>query len=65
MQVIGIDTDIPQINQASFFTSHEALLLGYEEALTRQDSTTGLWYDCSGHEIERNHSHRTIRHPGV
>ncbi|MDA8165986.1 MAG: 3-deoxy-7-phosphoheptulonate synthase class II [Desulfobacteraceae bacterium] len=51
MRVIGIDTDIPQLNQASFYTSHEALLLGYEEALTRQDSTTGQWYDCSAHMI--------------
>jgi len=51
MRVIGIDTDIPQINQAAFFTSHEALLLGYEEALTRQDSTTGDWYDCSAHML--------------
>lgn len=49
MQVVGIDTDIPQIKQAMFFTSHEALLLGYEQALTRQDSTTGDWYDCSAH----------------
>lgn len=51
MKVIGIETDHPLINQASFFTSHEALLLGYEEALTRQDSTTGLWYDCSAHML--------------
>jgi 3-deoxy-7-phosphoheptulonate synthase len=51
MQVVGIDTDTPQFNQAEFFTSHEALLLGYEEALTRQDSTTGDWYDCSGHML--------------
>ena len=51
MEVIGIATDIPQLNQATFFTSHEALLLGYEEALTRQDSTTGDWYDCSGHML--------------
>ncbi len=51
MEVIGIDTDIPQLNQATFYTSHEALLLGYEEALTRQDSTTGDWYDCSGHML--------------
>jgi 3-deoxy-7-phosphoheptulonate synthase len=51
MQVIGFDVDHPIINQASFFTSHEALLLGYEEALTRQDSTTGLWYDCSAHML--------------
>jgi len=51
MEVIGIDTNTPQLNQATFFTSHEALLLGYEEALTRQDSTTGDWYDCSGHML--------------
>jgi len=51
MRVVGIDTDIPQLNQATFFTSHEALLLGYEEALTRQDSITGKWYDCSAHMV--------------
>lgn len=51
MDVIGIPTDSPHINQAQFFTSHEALLLGYEEALTRQDSTTGGWYDCSAHML--------------
>jgi len=51
MRVVGLDTDIPQLNQATFFTSHEALLLGYEEALTRQDSTTGDWYDCSAHML--------------
>ncbi len=51
MKVIGLDVDNPLISQASFFTSHEALLLGYEEALTRQDSTTGLWYDCSAHML--------------
>ncbi len=51
MEAIGVDTDIPQLNQAAMFTSHEALLLGYEEALTRQDSTTGGWYDCSAHML--------------
>ncbi|MBU0482500.1 MAG: 3-deoxy-7-phosphoheptulonate synthase class II [Proteobacteria bacterium] len=51
MELIGLDTEIPQIKQASFFTSHEALLLGYEQALTRQDSTTGDWYDCSAHML--------------
>lgn len=51
MEVIGLSTDIPQLNQANFYTSHEALLLGYEEALTRQDSTTGDWYDCSAHML--------------
>jgi len=51
MKLIGLDTEIPQIKQAAFFTSHEALLLGYEQALTRQDSTTGDWYDCSAHML--------------
>ena len=51
MEVIGFDIDNPIINEASFFTSHEALLLGYEEAMTRQDSTSGLWYDCSAHML--------------
>ncbi|MFH7320511.1 class II 3-deoxy-7-phosphoheptulonate synthase [Desulfurivibrio sp. D14AmB] len=51
MRVVGLDTNVPQLTQASFFTSHEALLLGYEEALTRQDSTTGNWYDCSAHML--------------
>ena len=49
METIGISMDTPQINQAQLFTSHEALLLGYEEALTRIDSTTGDPYDCSAH----------------
>ena len=49
MHTIGIPTDIPQVIQTQFFTSHEALLLGYEEAMTRVDSTTGDWYDCSAH----------------
>src|SRR5712672_564068 len=39
----------PQIAETDFFTSHEALLLPYEEALTRVDSTSGDWYDCSAH----------------
>lgn len=51
MRTVGLDTNIPQLQQASFFTSHEALLLGYEQALTRQDSTTGDWYDCSAHML--------------
>ncbi len=51
MEVIGFDIDNPIINEASLYTSHEALLLGYEEAMTRQDSTTGLWYDCSAHMV--------------
>lgn len=51
METIGISSDTPQINQTQLFTSHEALLLPYEEALTRKDSITGDWYNCSAHMI--------------
>jgi len=51
METIGISADNPQIHQTQLFTSHEALLLPYEEALTRQDSITGDWYDCSAHML--------------
>jgi 3-deoxy-7-phosphoheptulonate synthase len=50
MAACGIDLDAEvQLHEVDFYTSHEALLLGYEEALTRQDSLTGDWYDCSAH----------------
>ena len=49
MKAIGVDTNSPIFKQATFYTSHECLLLPYEEALTRQDSITGRWYDCSAH----------------
>jgi 3-deoxy-7-phosphoheptulonate synthase len=39
------------MRQVELYTSHEALLLGYEQALTRQDSITGDWYDCSAHML--------------
>jgi 3-deoxy-7-phosphoheptulonate synthase len=39
----------PQIRETDFYTSHEALLLAYEEAMTRVDSTSGDWYDTSAH----------------
>ena len=46
----GIDvSNDPVFHTVDFWTSHEALILGYEEALTRQDSLTGDWYDCSAH----------------
>lgn len=52
MNVIGFETEaMPQLNEVYFYTSHEALLLGYEEALTRQDSLTNLWYNCSAHML--------------
>jgi 3-deoxy-7-phosphoheptulonate synthase len=50
MSACGIDLgNEATIHQVDFWTCHEALLLGYEEALTRQDSLTGGWYDCSAH----------------
>jgi 3-deoxy-7-phosphoheptulonate synthase len=45
---VNLDGD-SSIHQVDFYTSHEALLLGYEEALTRRDSLTGDWYCCSAH----------------
>jgi 3-deoxy-7-phosphoheptulonate synthase len=39
------------LHEVDFYTSHEALLLGYEQALTRQDSISGDWYDCSAHML--------------
>jgi 3-deoxy-7-phosphoheptulonate synthase len=40
-----------EIRETDFFTSHEALLLPYEQAMTRVDSTSGDWYDCSAHLV--------------
>ena len=48
---IGIDIKAPQLNEITMYTSHEALLLEYEEAMTRIDTTTGLWYDTSAHML--------------
>ncbi len=50
MEACGLTSETaPQIRETDFFTSHEALLLPYEEAMTRVDSTTGDWYDTSAH----------------
>ena len=52
MEACGLTSETAaEIRQTDFYTSHEALLLGYEEALTRIDSTTGDWYDCSAHML--------------
>ena len=52
MEAIGLKHDTtPQVREAELYTSHEALILQYEEALTRVDSTTGDWYDCSAHML--------------
>ena len=52
MSACGITSaTTPALHEVDFYTSHEALLLEYEEALTRQDSLTGDWYDCSAHML--------------
>jgi len=52
MASCGVDTEAtPLLHTVDFYTSHEALILGYEEALTRRDSLTGDWYDCSAHML--------------
>ena len=52
MEACGITSaNTPSINETTLYTSHEALLMNYEEALTREDSLTGDWYDCSAHML--------------
>jgi 3-deoxy-7-phosphoheptulonate synthase len=52
MRACGFDTEFaPNLHQVDFFTSHESLILGYEEALTRRDALSGRWYDCSAHMV--------------
>jgi 3-deoxy-7-phosphoheptulonate synthase len=53
MQACGLDLEShPELRTTEFYTSHEALLLGYEQALTREDSTRpGTWYCTSGHMV--------------
>ncbi|HXF54339.1 MAG TPA: 3-deoxy-7-phosphoheptulonate synthase class II [Hyphomicrobiaceae bacterium] len=75
MRACGITSDnTPQLRTTNFYTSHEALLLGYEQAMTRTDSTTGEWYATSGHMLwigdrtrQPDHAHvefcRGIRNP--
>ena len=59
MEACGIDLDgEAKLHEVDFYTSHEALILGYEEALTRVDTLTDQWYDCSAHLLwigERTH----------
>jgi 3-deoxy-7-phosphoheptulonate synthase len=52
MRACGIETEAnSNLSEVDVFTSHEALIIGYEEALTRRDSITGDWYDCSAHML--------------
>jgi 3-deoxy-7-phosphoheptulonate synthase len=52
MAAIGVTPESqPDLHRVEFFTAHEALLLGFEEAMTRVDSTSGEWYDTSAHMV--------------
>lgn len=52
MKACGIKPETtPQLHETTLYTSHEALLLNYEQALTREDSLEGGWYDCSAHML--------------
>src|SRR5947209_1572032 len=75
MQAIGLDLEShPELRTTEIYTSHEALLLGYEQAMTRIDSTSGDWYCTSGHMVwigdrtrQADHAHvefcRGIKNP--
>ncbi len=66
MRAIGLDPEAhPEMRTTDFYTSHEALLLGYEQAMTRVDSTTGDWYATSGHMIWIGDRTRQLDHAHV
>ncbi|MFT2090657.1 class II 3-deoxy-7-phosphoheptulonate synthase [Paraglaciecola sp. 2405UD69-4] len=63
MDVMGINsTNTPTLHETSLFTSHEALLLNYEQALTRVDTLTGNWYNCSAHMLWIGERTRQLDH---
>ncbi|GAA6153217.1 class II 3-deoxy-7-phosphoheptulonate synthase [Pseudoteredinibacter isoporae] len=52
MEVCGVTSEThPALSRTDLYTSHEALLLDYEQALTRQDSFSGQWYNCAAHML--------------
>ncbi|WP_411360370.1 class II 3-deoxy-7-phosphoheptulonate synthase [Pseudidiomarina sp. YC-516-91] len=66
MEVVGITAQTnATIHETQLFTSHEALLLPYEEALTRTDTLTGLPYDCSAHMVWIGERTRQLDHAHV
>ncbi|GGF82006.1 class II 3-deoxy-7-phosphoheptulonate synthase [Alteromonas lipolytica] len=66
MDVIGINgANTPALHETSLFTSHEALLLNYEQALTRIDTLTGKPYDCSAHMVWIGERTRQLDHAHI
>jgi 3-deoxy-7-phosphoheptulonate synthase len=66
LRAVGVDiAHDPTFNTVDVYTSHEALLLDYEEALTRRDSMTGDFYDCSAHMLWVGERTRQLDHAHV
>ena len=66
MEVIGLTSETtPMIKETQLFTSHEALLLNYEQALTRKDHLTDKWYDCSAHMVWIGERTRQLDHAHI
>ena len=66
MEACGVTPDTtPQMASTDYYTSHEGLLLGYEEAMTRIDSTSGRWYDTSAHMLWIGNRTRQLDHAHV
>src|SRR5882724_1357711 len=66
MQAIGLDLeDHPELRTTDIYTSHEALLLGFEQAMTRVDSTSGDWYATSGHMVWIGDRTRQLDHAHI
>jgi 3-deoxy-7-phosphoheptulonate synthase len=66
LTAVGVDIEnSPTFNTVDVYTSHESLLLDYEQAMTRQDSLTGDWYDCSAHMLWIGERTRQLDHAHV
>jgi 3-deoxy-7-phosphoheptulonate synthase len=66
MDIVGINAkNNPPLHETSLYTSHEALLLNYEQALTRVDTLTGKWYNCSAHMLWIGERTRQLDHAHV
>lgn len=66
MEVLGLNSEnTASLHETSLFTSHEALLLNYEQALTRVDTLTGKWYNCSAHMLWIGERTRQLDHAHV
>lgn len=66
MEACGVTPEsTPQMASTDLYTSHEGLLLGYEEAMTRIDSTSGRWYDTSAHMLWIGNRTRQLDHAHI